>query len=65
MKGNSIKIETHGLKSKTHGDAITSPCEKPNENIKKGINKKKERKSLKSQLTTLLIEWTLMLSPIV
>ena len=38
-------------------DAITSTY-KNNGNIKKGMNKKKKKKSLKSYLVTLLIGWT-------
>ena len=44
-------------------NAITSTYRKANGKIKKRINKN-ERKSLKSHLTTILVGWTLMLSPI-
>ena len=46
------------------GNAITSTFKKPMEKSKKE-SMNKERKLLKSHLTTLLIGWTLTLSPIV
>ena len=50
--------------NKMRRNAITSTYKKANENIKKRINEK-EKKSLKSHSATLLIGWTLTLSPIV
>ena len=50
--------------NKMRRNAITSTYKKANENIKKRINEN-EKKSLKSHSATLLIGWTLTLSPIV
>ena len=50
--------------NKMHRNTITSTYKKANENIKKRTNEK-GKKPLKSHSTTLLIGWTLTLSPIV